>query len=1139
MSEITLEQLNDENVFIQFDPDCIRKRSNLSKSSDHYKFDNKEFEPTLLLNDLTNSSPKLEKLLENIEKLDKQDIENHGHYFKHFIFCDLKSNAYGAKLLASALIASGKTLGYYAKRKGEKSEKEDAPEKEKTPKVREDTPRPTFDISIKKMPKFDELDVIVEGSREDDSFEGGAKNGKPKKNKKEYQKIEFLSNHQLEQTKYQNFFLLCSNDVYDQKISVKDKKHILKTFNERPRNVHGEDVRFIVMDSGFKEGIDLFDIKYVHIFEPSVNSADQKQVIGRGTRTCGQKGLEFHPSRGWPLHVLIYDLSIPEKLRSQFIGARTAIDLYLKSLNMNLALMEFGNDLEKTLVYGAVDHDLTKPIHDFTLSDVSEDLKLGGGPKRKPIKKLAIKDVPAIVIAPLNNQEDSGVVVLPSGDKVPGWAPANMNFDELRAYVKKYYSHCSWKNVKMENMCVEKKGNSTPNSLIEYTPTQKFVQEYFTPQNPLKGMLLWHSVGTGKTCSAIASATASFVPQGYTILWVTRTTLKNDIWKNMFDMICNEQIRKMVADGMELPKDHAKRMRLLSDAWKIRPLSYKQFSNLVSKENDYYRKLVDINGPQDPLRKTLLIIDEAHKLYGGGDLSGQERPDMKALHKSLMDSYANSGKDSCRLLLMTATPITEDPMEIIKLLNLCKPREKQEITEFDGFSLNYLNEQGRFTKDGREKFLNENAGYVSFLNREKDARQFSQPIIHHIEVPLTDNLKKVEQLDKRYAKQLQDEELAPLQKELEDEQGKIDEDLRDLDRTRFFAIKDVCKDYEGKVKKACEKIANKNVKELVQEIKSITLHIKENVKKLKTQLKEKKGAFKELRKNQKEYLKTLTKEEKEKFQDGVYYMLKYHCGKKQVKNVYLTEMVKEHPHVAEIDRKLNGLNENIDKLEKGIKELSEEHKRKIKDLKDLLHQDLNALERNVVRTVLKDTQKEQRKTMKERTKETSKLIQEANTEKQKLHDSRKKIYKRVKKKVKTMRKEEKMRSKEREREAKALRKTMRKSGELREEFKGDFMKERIAHYKKETEFEFDKIKEELIREQKEKDEAKAIKEAEREEKRRVREIERERKRRIKEMEKREKERERERKRREKEVEKTRKKREKELAKKNKTKKERA
>ena len=34
---------------------------------------------------------------------------------------------------------------------------------------------------------------------------------------------------------------------------------------------------------------------------------------------------------------------------------------------------------------------------------------------------------------------------------------------------------------------------------------------------------------------------------------------------------------------------------------------------------------------------------------------------------------------------------------------------------------------------------------------------------------------------------------------LKEEQSKIDEDLRDLDRTRFFAIKDVCKEYEGKV----------------------------------------------------------------------------------------------------------------------------------------------------------------------------------------------------------------------------------------------------------------------------------------------------------------------------------------------------
>ena len=41
-----------------------------------------------------------------------------------------------------------------------------------------------------------------------------------------------------------------------------------------------------------------------------------------------------------------------------------------------------------------------------------------------------------------------------------------------------------------------------------------------------------------KTCILIvATASTFFEPQGYHILWVTRTTLKADIWKDMFDSI--------------------------------------------------------------------------------------------------------------------------------------------------------------------------------------------------------------------------------------------------------------------------------------------------------------------------------------------------------------------------------------------------------------------------------------------------------------------------------------------------------------------------------------------------------------------------------------------------------------------------
>ena len=94
-------------------------------------------------------------------------------------------------------------------------------------------------------------------------------------------------------------------------------------------------------------------------------------------------------------------------------------------------------------------------------------------------------------------------------------------------------------------------------------------------------------------------------------------------------------------------------------------MSYKQFSNLLAGKNKIYDILKKRNGPQDILRKTLLIIDEAHKLYGG-DLKAAEKPNTNIMEELIMNSYKKSGKDSCKLLLMTATPISMHVMEKIR-----------------------------------------------------------------------------------------------------------------------------------------------------------------------------------------------------------------------------------------------------------------------------------------------------------------------------------------------------------------------------------------------------------------------------------------------------------------------------------------
>ena len=107
----------DYDTIFKYDSQCLRKKMNWSNPSIVNKFDFEEFDPKLLLNNISSHSPKLDALLKKIKELDNKDMKTEGKLYKHFIFSDLKSGGYGAKLLASAMIASGFNLGYSAPKK--------------------------------------------------------------------------------------------------------------------------------------------------------------------------------------------------------------------------------------------------------------------------------------------------------------------------------------------------------------------------------------------------------------------------------------------------------------------------------------------------------------------------------------------------------------------------------------------------------------------------------------------------------------------------------------------------------------------------------------------------------------------------------------------------------------------------------------------------------------------------------------------------------------------------------------------------------------------------------------------------------------------------------------------------------------
>lgn len=864
---------------MKFNPACIRKTANWTTVKANHKFDKKGFDPKSVLKDLPIVSPKMAKLFENIKKLDEADMNETGHLHKHFIFSELKGLA-GAKIIASAFSASGYKLIFNNKQK-------------------------------------------------------------------------LLSDDELLQNKFNNFGLMVNSAVWEKPMQVALKKQVIAKFNSRPDNSHGELCRFIILSGDFKEGIDLFDCKYVHIMEPQTSRADLRQAVGRATRLCGNKGLEFHPSMGWPLNVMIYDVDIPPEVAEK-VDAKTFHELFLKNSKVDLKVVSFAEQLESASIQGAVDYELTKNIHNFKIDDPDNDLRLDeffrtpdskGGAladikdfkcnancKTRPCKQFplgtplmiavyvildrsfpnlrklkpraefckvmksdkeycaelrkawddprtylneashiskieafvkaqkhyllkmshrraflkfcqdaipSIKDIlkkalsilsdkkrksPHVSASPLPDTPASASPVV-SAYEIPPMKDG-ASFMDVRQYIREYFTQFMWPKAKLENLCASKGGAST---VAQFTPTQDFIRHYFTPQSPQKGMLIWHSVGTGKTCTAISTATTQFENAGYTILWVTRASLKQDIWKNMFDLVCHSELQDKIKAGVNIPSDMPSRMKLLSNSWRIHPISYKQFSNLVSARNDYYKRLVKINGKEDPLRKTLLIIDESHKLYGGSDLASNERPDMKKLHQALLNSYEKSGKNSVKLLMMTGTPMTNDPMELIKLINLVKTKEDQLPTSFDEFSQIYLDDSGYFTKKGKARYLNDIAGHVSYLNRERDARQFPQPELSFVKVEMTHpgdlqgygNDDKIKELKESI------KEIENAKKESKESIDKKKEECKNLTKAEYKACREELKRIQSESKETLDS-RMKDKKAFMKELKDIQKKLKKN-----------------------------------------------------------------------------------------------------------------------------------------------------------------------------------------------------------------------------------------------------------------------------------------------------------------------
>lgn len=162
--------------------------------------------------------------------------------------------------------------------------------------------------------------------------------------------------------------VLSSTAIYNNSTTPKTTKEILEVFNKRPENIHGELIRFIVLDSGFKEGVDLFDVKYIHIFEDQLTESDKTQSWGRALRYCGQSGLPFK-NDGWKVNVFNYSLykTIPRDIRSlKLFESKENILEFLKKQNKELdCKINFETSITELIQKNSVDYFLNRNVNEF------------------------------------------------------------------------------------------------------------------------------------------------------------------------------------------------------------------------------------------------------------------------------------------------------------------------------------------------------------------------------------------------------------------------------------------------------------------------------------------------------------------------------------------------------------------------------------------------------------------------------------------------------------------------------------------------------------------------------------------------------------------------------------------------------
>ena len=291
---------------------------------------------------------------------------------------------------------------------------------------------------------------------------------------------------------------------------------------------------------------------------------------------------------------------------------------------------------------------------------------------------------------------------------------------------------------------VEEESERLCNMKMELSPHQIFVRNFLSVDTPYKGLLLYHGLGSGKTCSAITICeeyrmTTMNFNKDHRILVIASKNVQDNFRIQLFDERKLELINGLwnvtgcisqtLANEVNptfmknIPKAQIVKQinGLIDKHYKF--MGYRQFGNSVTKKLEIIRRQTGLDSKVIKVRENsllkqlfsnrLIVIDEVQNIRTNKGKEDMESIDADEKVFQILMSIVKRAVN-LKLVLMSATPMYDSFEEILSIINLLNANDGRSLlNRSDVFDIH-----GNFKERGKELFIQKITGYVSVVRGE-------------------------------------------------------------------------------------------------------------------------------------------------------------------------------------------------------------------------------------------------------------------------------------------------------------------------------------------------------------------------------------------------------------------------------------